>query len=70
MRTNNEMKTTERNAKVDKGVNVVFWIAVCGVVGLALSTFGMQTLTQESCLHLCGFFACLGAFAYVFWGKN
>ena len=70
MRTNNEMKTTERNAKVDKGTNVVFWIAVGGIIGLALSTFGMQTFTQESCLYLSGFFGCLGAFAYVFWGKN
>ncbi len=69
-RTNSEMKTTELKAKVDKGTNIVFWIAVGCIIGLCLSAFGMQKFTQESCLYLSGFFACLGAFAYVFWVKK
>ena len=61
------IKTTK---KTNTTVNVVFWIAFGGLIGLGLSTFGMQIFTQESCLYLSGFFACLGAFAYVFLGKN
>lgn len=66
MRTNKEMKATERNAKVDKGANVVFWLGVCGIIGLGLSTFFMQSCTQETCLYLGGFFACICGFIYVF----